>query len=102
MAKPSKKKKVTKTSENPYEPEQQSVEASHQAPEATIDEPPLVDHNVDADPMDVDATINPPSPAKPASPAKPPSPVKHTEYKAGDDDVAITGHGYTTPGQPTD
>ena len=49
MAKPSKKAKVTKTPENPSKSEQQSAETSHQAPEATADEPPLVDHNVDID-----------------------------------------------------
>ena len=65
---------------NPSEPEQQSIETSHEVPEAVVDEPTLVDHNVDADPMDVDATINPPSPAKAASPAKQ-SPVNILKIK---------------------
>ena len=85
---------MTKTPENPSEPEQQSAETSHQDPEATVDEPPLVDHNTDVDQMDVDPAItNPPSPIKMASPIKP------AEEK--DDDVTITGHGYTEPGKPT-
>ena len=93
MAEPSKKAKVTKTPENPSESEQQPEKTS-QAPEATVDEPPPVDHNVDVDQMNVDPTItDPPSPIKTASPIKP------AEEK--DDDVTITGHGYTEPGKPT-
>ena len=94
MAKPSKKMKVTKTVENPSEPEQQSAETSHQAPEDTVDESPLIDHNIDMDQMDVDtAATNPPSLIKP------PSPIKPADEKA--DDITITGHGYTEPGNPT-
>ena len=94
MANPSKKAKVTKTPENPSEPEQQSAETSHQAPKATVDELPLADHNADVDQMDVDPAItNPPSPIKPASP------TKLAEEK--DEDVTITGHGYIEPGKPT-
>ena len=71
MEKPSTKMKVRQTPETPSELEQQSVETSHQAPEATVDEPPLVDHNVDMDQIDVDPiTTNPRSPIKPASPIK--------------------------------
>ena len=69
MAKPDKKMKVTKTTKNPFETEQQSAETSHHTPEATADEPPLVDHNVDVDQMDID-----PAATKPPSPIKPPSP----------------------------
>ena len=47
------------------------------------------------DQMDVDtAATNPPSLIKP------PSPIKPADEKA--DDITITGHGYTAPGQPTD
>ena len=44
--------------------------------------------------MDVDLAIT-----NPPSPTKPPSPIKPAEEKA--DDVTITGHGYTAPGNPT-
>ena len=58
--------KVKKTTEKPSEPEQQSVETSLHAPEATADEPPLDKHNIAIDHMDVDpATPKPPSPIKP-------------------------------------
>nr|XP_020166437.1 nucleolar and coiled-body phosphoprotein 1-like [Aegilops tauschii subsp. strangulata] len=93
MAKPSKKAKVTKTPENPSESEHQTEKTS-QAPEATVDEPPPVDQNVDIDQMNVDPAItDPPSPIKMASPIK--------SAEENDDDVNITGHGYTEPGKPT-
>jgi hypothetical protein len=88
MAKPSKKLKVTKTTKNPSEPEKQSAETSLHATEATVDEPPLEEHNITIDHMDVDPATT-----------KPPSPIKPTEEKA--DDVIITGLGYTVPGNPT-
>ena len=54
----------------------------------------LVDNNVDIDQMNVDPAItNPPSPIKTSSPIKP--------IEEKDDDVTITGDGYTEPGKPT-
>ena len=83
-----------KNSWNPSESEQQSAETCHQAPEAIVDELPLVDHNIEIDQMDVDPAItNLPSPIKPASPIKP--------MEEKDADVTITGHGYAELGNPT-
>ena len=80
--------KVTKTTNNPSEPEKQSTETLLHATEATVDEPPLEEHNVTVDHMDVEPATT-----------KPPSLIKPTKEKA--DDVIITRLGYTTPGQPT-
>ena len=90
MAKPSKKAKLNKPAEdsNPSEPKKQLPEASHPTAEATIDDPPPKENEVTIDHMDVEPAI-----------AKPPSPAKPAEEK--NDDVVVTGFGYTAPGNPT-
>lgn len=94
MAKPNKKIKVTKPTENPSEPEQHSTETCLHAPEATSNEPPLEEHNISIEHMDVE-----PATTKLPSPIKPPRPIKPTEEKV--DVVTNTGLGYTAPGNPT-
>ena len=83
MAKPSKKQKIDKPAEEPktVEPEPQATtETLQQESEAVMDDPPLEDHPVGLDAMDLDlGTDKPPSPAQPA-------------YAC--DDVIITGTGY--------
>ena len=95
QAKPSKKAKLNKSvnDPNPSELEKKQPEPSHRIADNPADDLPPEDHHVDIDPMTVNPTdINPPSPVRATSPVKP------TEK---DDDVTITGHGFTTPGRPT-
>ena len=79
---------MAKTTENPSELEKQSAETSLHATKAIVDEPPLEEHTISIDHMDVDPATT-----------KPPSPIKPT--KANANDVIITGLGYTTPDNPT-
>ena len=96
QAKPSKKAKLNKPADdpNPPEPEKQQPELSQPIADNIVDDLPPQDHNVDIDPMNDNLSdANPPSPIRTTSPVKP------AEEK--DDDVTITGHGFTTPGHPT-
>ena len=90
MAKPSKKLKVKKPSEDPKVagPKKHTTsESLHKASEAAMDDPPLEEHPVTTNPMNVD-----PEKAKPPSPAQP---AQETE------DFVVTWTAYTTPGNPT-
>lgn len=53
-----------------------------------FDDPPLEEHEVTMDQMDVEPVI-----------PTPPSPIKPLETKI--DNVVVTGFGYTAPGSPT-
>ena len=69
IAKPNKKLKVNKPAEDPKAagPENQTMsESLHQTSEVATDDPPLEEHNVIMDSMDVNPTN-----AKPLSPTKP-------------------------------
>ena len=90
MAKPNKKLKVNKPAEDPKvaDPEKQTMsESLHQISEVAMDDPPLEEHHVTMDSMDVN-----PAHAKPLSPAQP---AEEAE------DVIVTGTTYTEPGNPT-
>ena len=91
QAKPSKKAKLNKpvNEPNPSEPEKQQPELSHPAADNIVDNPPPEDNNVDIDSMNAN-----PSDTNPPSPNRTTNPVKPAEGK--DDDVTITGHGFTT------
>ena len=96
QAKPSKKAKLSKpvNDSNPSEPEKQQLELSHPIADNIVDDLPPEDHNVDIDPMNTNPSdTNPPSPIRTASHVKP--------AKEKDDDVTITGHGFTTLGRAT-
>ena len=72
-------------------------------PEATFDEPPLQDQNIDEQP-EADPAVPDTEPVAPnrASPVRgtdtPSSPAKTTEGQG--DDVIITGMGHSSPGHP--
>ena len=90
IAKPSKKLKVNKPTEDPKaaDPEKQTMsESLHQTSEAAIDDPPPEEHNVIMDSVDVN----------PAN-AKPRGPIKPTKKEA--EDVIFTGTGYVESGNP--
>ena len=95
QAKPSKKAKLNKPINDPNtsEPERQQPESSHPIADNIVDDLPPEDLNVDLDLVNANPTdTNPPSPIRIASPVKP---------AEKDDDVTITGHGFTTLGHPT-
>ena len=96
QAKPSKWARLNKpvNDSNPSEPEKQQPELSHTTADRIVDDLSPQDQNVDIDPMNANSSAtNLPSPIRTTSPVKP------AEEK--DDDVTITGHGFTTPGRPT-
>ena len=89
-----------------FEPEQtgepdQTIEPKGPNPEATFDEPPHQDHNIDEQP-EVDIVVPDAKPADPirASPVRatetPSTPEKAARDKEGE--VTITGIGHTSPG----
>ena len=95
QAKPSKNPKLNKSVNDPNlsAPERQQPESSHPIADNIVDDLPPESHNVDLDPINANPTdTNPPSPIRPASPVK---------LAEKDDDVTITGHGFTTLGRPT-
>ena len=79
---------MNKPAEDPIQDEtEKSPESSHPDVENTPDDPPLLNQETEAAHMDIDPMShddNPPSPTKGA-----------------DDDVVVTGIGYTSPGNPT-
>ena len=114
-ARPSKKARVNNPPEDQVvlEPEQtveleQTVEPEGPNPEATFDEPPPQDHNIDEQ-LEVDIAVPDAEPADPIrADDRSSSPVRATdtpstpEKAAGDKEgeVIITGIGHTSPGHP--